>query len=177
MAPVSRSNGSRLSECRPQASINLQKRRCIDKLIQWRADIGAPKPINLCLALIGDSRVTPTAFPTVLPFPRSHKRHIHVRYRNSGVNEASCKRGRVGVRIAAHPRTDKADCGVSVSALVTSASVHDSQAAIPLAKMTAGRVTGCYDLMDAAYDAKKVREASKGLGHVPIIDVNPRRDR
>ena len=75
------------------------------------------------------------------------------------------------------PRTDTADCGVPVSALLTSASVHDSQAAIPLAKMTAGRVTSCYDLMDAANDAKEVREASKGLGHVPIIDVNPCRDR
>ena len=29
--------------------------------------------------------------------------------------------------------------------------------------------------MDAAYDAGKIKEASKMLGHVPIIDPNPRR--
>lgn len=56
-------------------------------------------------------------------------------------------------------------------------SVHDSQAAIPLAKMTDVRVTSLDDLMDAAHDAKETHEASKALGHVPIIDVNPRRDR
>ena len=43
--------------------------------------------------------------------------------------------------------------------------------------MTARRVTNCYDLMDAAYDAREIHEASKGLGHVSIMDVNPRRDR
>jgi hypothetical protein len=46
---------------------------------------------------------------------------------------------------------DTADCGVAVCALLSSASMHDSQAAIPLALMTADRVTHCYDLMDAAY--------------------------
>ena len=59
-------------------------------------------------------------------------------------------------------------------ALLTSASVHDSQVAIPLATMTAARVTNCYDLMDAAYDAAEIRAHSELLGHVPIIDVNPR---
>ena len=68
---------------------------------------------------------------------------------------------------------DTADCGVPVSALLTSASVHDSHAATSLAKMTAGRVTRLYDLMDAAYDAKEIHVASIGLGHVPFIDVNP----
>ena len=71
---------------------------------------------------------------------------------------------------------DTADCGVPVSAVLTSASVHDSQVAIPLATMTAGRVTSLYDLMDAAYDTKEIREKSESLGHVPVIDVNPRRD-
>jgi hypothetical protein len=53
--------------------------------------------------------------------------------------------------------------------------VHDSQAAIPLAKMTAQRVTNLYDLMDAAYDAEAIRRFSESLGHVPIIDRNPRK--
>ena len=42
-------------------------------------------------------------------------------------------------------------------------------------KMTTERVTYLYDLMDSAYDAKPIHEVSKALGHVPIIDRNPRR--
>ncbi len=30
--------------------------------------------------------------------------------------------------------------------------------------------------MDAAYDARQIREQSQALGHVAIIDTNPRRD-
>ena len=37
-------------------------------------------------------------------------------------------------------------------------------------------MTNLYDLMDAAYDAGEIYEMSERLGHVPIIDVNPRRD-
>ena len=69
---------------------------------------------------------------------------------------------------------DTADCGVAVSALLTSASVHDSQTAIPLALMTQSRVTNCYDLMDAAYCSEEIRNHSRSLGHVPLIDHNPR---
>jgi hypothetical protein len=69
---------------------------------------------------------------------------------------------------------DTADCGIPVSALLTSASMHDSLAAIPLSLMTAERVTNCYDLMDAAYCSSVLREHSKSLGHVPLIDHNPR---
>ena len=35
-------------------------------------------------------------------------------------------------------------------------------------------VTNLYDLMDAAYDAAEIKAHSEALGHVPIIDVNPR---
>jgi len=70
---------------------------------------------------------------------------------------------------------DTADCGIPVSALLSSASMHDSLAAIPLSLMTAGRVTNCYDLMDAAYCSSVLREHSRSLGHVPLIDHNPRR--
>ena len=58
---------------------------------------------------------------------------------------------------------------------MTSASLHDSQAAIPLAQMTVERITSLYDLMDAAYDAPQIKSFSEQLGHVPIIDHNPRR--
>jgi len=69
---------------------------------------------------------------------------------------------------------DCADGGIPVSVVVTSASTHDSQVAIPLAQMSAGRVSSLYDLMDAAYDAQAIRDFSRGLGHVAIIDRNRR---
>lgn len=70
---------------------------------------------------------------------------------------------------------DSIDGDIPVSAVLSSASLHDSQAAIPLAQMTAGRITSLYDLMDAAYDAPQINAFSTALGHVPIIDTNPRR--
>lgn len=70
---------------------------------------------------------------------------------------------------------DVGDGGIPLAAVTTSASVHDSQVAIPLAKLTAARVTSWYDLMDSAYDAALIQEFSVALGHVPIIDPNRRR--
>lgn len=69
---------------------------------------------------------------------------------------------------------DTADCGVPVAALLSSASMHDSQAAIPLSRLTAARVTNLYDVMDAAYCSAELRAHCKDLGHVPLIDHNPR---
>lgn len=70
---------------------------------------------------------------------------------------------------------DTVDGDLPVSWLLTSASLHDSQAAIPLAQMSAERVISLYDLADAAYDADPIRQMSDRLGHVAIIDHNPRR--
>lgn len=70
---------------------------------------------------------------------------------------------------------DSVDGDLPVSAVLTAASVHDSQVAIPLAQMTAQRITSLYDLMDAAYDAPQIETFSRHLAHVPIIDANPRR--
>ncbi|MFH0785161.1 MAG: transposase [Pseudomonadota bacterium] len=69
---------------------------------------------------------------------------------------------------------DTNDIGLPISVLVTSASLHDSQVAIPLIKMTNRKVTYLYDLMDAAYAAERIEEISWGYGHVPIIDKNGR---
>jgi len=69
---------------------------------------------------------------------------------------------------------DVDDNGIPISAILTSASLHDSQVAIPLAMMTSKRVVNFYDLMDSAYDAELIKEHSRGLGHVPIVDHNPR---
>lgn len=70
---------------------------------------------------------------------------------------------------------DVADGQVPISAVLTSASVHDSQVAIPLMTMTSKRVTYLYDLMDSAYDADVIHEHSQQLNHVPIITPHPRR--
>ena len=69
---------------------------------------------------------------------------------------------------------DVADGELPVSLVLTSASLHDSQAAIPLAQMSAERVRNLYDLMDSAYDAKEIRQYSEQLTHVAIIDPNRR---
>lgn len=69
---------------------------------------------------------------------------------------------------------DFADGGIPISCVLTSASVHDSQVALPLAQTSANRVTSLYDLMDAAYDSNIIKEHSRSLGHVPIIDSNRR---
>ena len=64
---------------------------------------------------------------------------------------------------------DVADGQIPISAILTAASLHDSQVAIPLATMTAQRVTSLYDLMDTAYYAGEIIDHSRSLGHVPII--------
>lgn len=69
---------------------------------------------------------------------------------------------------------DTADCGVTISALLSSASMHDSRAAIPLSLISAARVTNLYDVMDAAYCSTVLHEHSRSLNHVPLIDHNPR---
>ncbi len=72
---------------------------------------------------------------------------------------------------------DSADGGIPISCVLTSASVHDSQVAIPLAKISNERVTNLYDLMDSAYDAPQIHEISRELGHISLIDQHPRRDK
>ena len=68
-----------------------------------------------------------------------------------------------------------ADGQIPVSAVLTSASVHDSQVAIPLMTMTSQRVVHLYELMDSAYDADHIHAHSRQLNHVPIIAPHPRR--
>jgi len=70
---------------------------------------------------------------------------------------------------------DTVDGDIPVKAILTSASVHDSQVMLPLMHATSTRVTYCYDVADAAYCSPILREASRALGHVPLIDHNPRR--
>lgn len=60
--------------------------------------------------------------------------------------------------------------GVPLAALLSSASMHDSQAAIPLTEITAQRLINCYDLMDSAYYVPGILRHSVSLGHVPISE-------
>jgi len=69
---------------------------------------------------------------------------------------------------------DVADGQIPISCLLTSASLHDSQASIPLTAMTYQRVTSLYELKDSAYDCQHIAAYSRNLGHVPIIDPNSR---
>ena len=67
------------------------------------------------------------------------------------------------------------DFDVPLCAILTSASLHDSQVAIPLMQQSGSLVKhSLYDLMDAAYDAPAIDAFSRAQGHVPIIDPNPR---
>ncbi len=68
---------------------------------------------------------------------------------------------------------DACDAGLPLTALTTSPWLHDSQAAIPLAKRTADRVTALCEVMDSSYAAELIREQCRELGHVPIIDPHP----
>jgi len=70
---------------------------------------------------------------------------------------------------------DTADGQIPISAVLTSASVHDSQVAIPLMTMSSKRVTHLYEVMDSAYDADDIHAHSRQLNHVPVIAPHPRR--
>jgi hypothetical protein len=69
---------------------------------------------------------------------------------------------------------DVSDTGFPLSAFVSGANVHDSQLAIPLEKMTAGKVLFCYSLMDAAYDSRVIDNFIRSRERIPIIDPNTR---
>lgn len=69
---------------------------------------------------------------------------------------------------------DAGDGHIPISCLLTSASLHDSQASIPLTTMTYQRVTSLYEMKDSAYDCRHIANYSRSLGHVPIIDPKNR---
>ena len=67
------------------------------------------------------------------------------------------------------------DGDIPLCAFLSSASMHDSQAMIPMMQRTSASFDYFYDLADAAYDAAGTRAMSQSLNHVPLIDGNPRR--
>jgi hypothetical protein len=84
---------------------------------------------------------------------------------------------------------DVADAQIPISAILTSANVHDINVAIPLMTMSSQRVTWLYELMvsglpvevcfanmDSAYDGNILLAHIRELNHVPIVDPHPRRN-
>lgn len=69
---------------------------------------------------------------------------------------------------------DTADGGIPICCILTSASLHDSQVAIPLSAITEQRVTHLYELMDSAYDSKEIKKYILLHNRTPIIDINTR---
>jgi hypothetical protein len=66
------------------------------------------------------------------------------------------------------------DGDIPITALYSSATVHDSSLALPLIKLSSEKVSYLYDLADAAYDNKIIKTYSQKQNHRPIIDINPK---
>jgi len=91
--------------------------------------------------------------------------------------DVGCKtnsKGHKALWISYKLHVDVADGQIPISGVLTSASLDDSQVAVPLAEMTAQRVTSLYDQMDRGYESHLIGEHSRKLGHVPIIDAQAR---
>jgi hypothetical protein len=121
-------------------------------------EVPPPKPSRL------DTQLTQTAEAALADLPR--------------VCDVGCKKDAKGFTHGwkgwkAH--IDWADGGFPLNVVTTSASLHDSQVAIPMTQITARRASSLYDLMDSAYDAPQISAVSLLVGHVPLIDANRRR--
>ena len=90
--------------------------------------------------------------------------------RGAKVNAQGFRNGWIGYKF----HIDATDAGLPVSCILSSASLHDNQVAIPLSDMTAQRVTYLYECMDSAYNAVQIHDHSKKHGRISIIDTNPR---
>ena len=90
--------------------------------------------------------------------------------RGAKVNAQGFRNGWIGYKF----HIDATDAGLPISCILSSASLHDSQVAIPLSDMTAQRATYLYECMDSAYDAVQIHDHSKKHGRISIIDTNPR---
>jgi hypothetical protein len=62
---------------------------------------------------------------------------------------------------------------IPLAIIVSAASLNDCEVAIPLAEKSNLVARNFYDLMDAAYSHPEIKEHSRRLGHVPIIDICP----
>jgi hypothetical protein len=136
----------------------------------------APKPTRRGRPKKGEVRATPT--PTRIEHQLKMTTLTEMlsdlpRACDSGSkrNAQGFKRGWIGYKL----HWDVADGGIPISVILTSASVHDSQVYIPPGMMSGKRVTNLYDLADAGYCSPLLRDYSRSLGHVSLVDHNPRR--
>lgn len=144
----------------------LTTERCLDSAITQPKRKGRPPkgtaPTPAVLSVIQTQRTQSTAqlmaqLPTVCAY-------------SAKTNAKGYKESWHGYKL----HLDTTDCGVTVSALTTSASLHDSQAAIALSRLSTQKVTYLYELADAAYCSDELRDYSRSCGHVPLFDHNPR---
>ena len=91
-----------------------------------------------------------------------------------GVGVKQNSKGNREVWIGGKLHLSVADGDIPITAIYSSASVHDSSLALPLIKETTDRINHLYDLQDSGYDADTIREFSILHNHRPIIDINPK---
>ena len=85
--------------------------------------------------------------------------------RGAKVNAQGFKNAWVGYKF----HIDATDASLPVCCILTSASVHDRQVAIPLADMTAQRINYLYECMDSAYDAVQIHDHSKKMAVLALL--------
>lgn len=125
------------------------------------------------------ARIDPDQPPTPSPVSVQGARTAEVNMAELSVEcEWGCKRDSQGRRMQwkggkIHAAVTRD--GVPLAVKYTSASLHDSQAMIPLTQQASARVPHMFDLADAAYDAEPIRAACAELGTVAVIDANPRK--
>lgn len=66
------------------------------------------------------------------------------------------------------------DNDIPIAAVLSSASMHDSGAILPLMELAKQRTTWLYDLADSAYCSDIIRDTSRQNDRVPLIEHNPR---
>ena len=91
-----------------------------------------------------------------------------------GVGIKQNSKGNREVWIGGKLHISTVDGDIPITAIYSSANVHDSSVALPLIGETSKKVNYLYDLQDAGYDADIIRDFSKQHGHCPIIDINPK---
>ena len=87
--------------------------------------------------------------------------------RGAKVNAQGFRNGWIGYKF----HIDATDAGLPVSCILSSASLHDSQVAIPLSDMTAQRVTYLYECMDSAYARLCTKNARVRVQKIPFMVI------
>jgi len=90
-----------------------------------------------------------------------------------GVGVKQNSKGNREVWVGGKLHISAVDGDIPIAAFYSGANVHDSSVALPLMNEASQRVQYLYDLQDAGYYSKIIKEFSEKLNHKPIIDINP----